>query len=160
MCTILSYPMTKKAVMKASAIPASLSALQESRLRRRLRNSAPSEPWVDAQIVTKHEAAADGREVARRCFEPGIFPPGGRGTPMRWCRQCGRYTPANSLQLIEHAPLGSAPVSATLICDDCHIGDEATRHRELYDALPQLRPAGSFSFFRMADLLGARKNTR
>jgi len=137
-----------------------LSPLEESRLRSRLRTSTPSEPWVDAQILSRHHSDETGREIANRYFDPTIFPPGGRRTPMRWCRQCGRYTPINSLQLIEQVHIGQAPITATLICDDCHIGDQATEHDELYEALPNLRPAGSFSFFRMADLLGTRKSAR
>jgi hypothetical protein len=139
-----------------------LTPLEESRLRRRLRGTAPSEPWVEAQIITRHEPMGDGRLVARRYFDSSVFPPGGRaGTAMRWCRQCGRYTPTYALQLIERVDrCGGAVRNSTLVCDECRIGEQAARHRELYEALPHLRPAGSFSFFRMADLFAGRKTTR
>src|SRR5580658_893342 len=113
-----------------------LSPVDEHRLRCRLRQSAPSEPWVDAQIKTLHDRAPGGQEILHRFFDPHQFPPGGRAaTAMRWCRHCGRYTPPNCICLIEHRHTHSGPIiSATLICDDCHIADNEHRYRELYEA--------------------------
>lgn len=137
-----------------------LSPLAETRLRRRLRAAAPSEPWVDAQIVSREQASAEGRVVVRRFFEPGVFPPGGRaGTGMRWCRECGRYVPGYAVRVIERVRDGSAD-SATLRCDECRADDEAAGHAELYEALPHLRPAGSVAFCRMAELLAGRNSAR
>jgi len=136
-----------------------LSPVDEHRLRRRLRQSAPSEPWVDAQIKSLHDRAADGQEIVHRFFDPHQFPPGGRAaTSMRWCRRCGRYTPPNCITLIEHRRTHSGIIiTSTLICDDCHIAHNEDRYRELYEAGLYLRPPGSFSFVRMADLLGRSK---
>jgi len=136
-----------------------LSAVEEHRLRRRLRLSACSEPWVDQQIKTLHDRTSDGRTILCRFFDPQAFPPGGRdGTAMRWCRQCGRYTPPNSIGLIEHRRARAANItSATLVCDDCRIAHDEQRFGELYEAGLFLRPAGSSSFVRMADLLKRAK---
>jgi hypothetical protein len=136
-----------------------LTPLEEHRLRRRLRQAAPSEPWVDAQIKTLHDRAPGGDPIAYRFHDPQSFPPGGpKLTPMRWCHHCGRYTPPNSIHLLEHRPSFSSPIiSSTLQCDDCRIAADDTRYHELYDAGLYLRPLSSNSFVRMADLLKRSK---
>ena len=81
---------------------------------------------------------------------------------MRYCRHCGRFTPPNSIHLIEHRSSHSSPIiSSTLICQDCRIATDDTRYQELYEAGLYLRPLSSFSFVRMADLYHERrrKNT-
>ena len=136
-----------------------LSPLEEHRLRRRLRQSAPSESWVDAQIKTLQDRTSDGKEILHRFFDSQVFPPGGpKATPMRWCRHCGRFTPPNCITLIEHRRTHTGNIiTSTLICDDCHIAHNEDRYRELYEAGLYLRPPGSFSFVRMADLLNRSK---
>ena len=130
-----------------------LSAWEEHRLRIRLRKAAAGEAWVENQIVTVN---------GRRQFAADVFPPGGvGGTGMRWCRQCGRWTPGPSVSLVErHESRGGPVVWATLACDDCRIGEDVERHREVYAALPNLRPAGSQSFVRRLELLSDRAHGR
>ena len=127
-----------------------LSSLQLTRLRRQLRQAACSEPWVDVQI---RSGPGGGR-----FHDSAAFPPGGRRrTAMRWCRSCGRYTPAPCVSLIErHAAITRRVHVATLQCDDCRIADDAVAHRELYDACPHLRPAGSSSVVGMTSLIAGR----
>lgn len=132
-----------------------LSPFEEHNLRRRLRQSAPSEPWVDAQIKTLQDRAPSGQEITHRFFDPHQFPPGGpKTTPMRWCRHCTRFTPPNSINLIELRRTHTGTIlTSTLICDDCRIATDDTRYQELYEAGLYLRPTSSISFVRMADLL-------
>ena len=123
-----------------------LSPVNESRLRTKLRRRCCSEPWVDDQIRTVTDRSPDGELIVYRFFNPHVFPPGGRQTRMRWCRWCGRFTPMPAIHLIESRVQRSGPVIyATLVCDDCRIGDDAERYRELYEAGLHLRPAGSRS---------------
>jgi hypothetical protein len=131
--------------------------MDEHRLRRTLRRSACSEAWVDAQIRCVQDGV-DDESILYRFYDPSVFPPGGRkATAMRWCRFCGRYTPAPCIQLIEHQRVrGGLVHSATLQCDDCRLGVEAEIFRELYEAGLFLRPAGSMSFVRMRERLTER----
>jgi hypothetical protein len=135
-----------------------LSTLEEHRLRRSLRRKACSEPWVEAQIKTVYDSSSDGESIRYRFFDSSVFPPGGqKETAMRWCRFCGRFTPANCIHLIEHsARRGGQVHSTTLQCDDCRLGIEVEIFRELYEAGLFLRPTGSMSFVRMRERLGER----
>ncbi len=149
---------TEKRNRKTSRI--GLTPLEEHRLRRRLRRMACSETWVDHQIKSVYDQTADGRTIVCRFHDPQVFPPGGRqATAMRWCRSCGRYTPPNCTQLIEHRIRRDGPVlSATMQCDDCRIAIDDERYRELYEAGLHLRPASSFSFVRLAELFYQRRH--
>jgi hypothetical protein len=146
--------------------PAPRSALtpfEEMRLRRRLRRVACSGSWVDAQIVTLTDTTADGRSlVSAHFFDPAVYPPGGRKhTRMKWCRHCGRYTPPNCINLIEHRThLAGEVTTATLRCDDCRIALEVRAHAELYAAFPHMRPASSLSFVKLRELLAQRREVR
>jgi hypothetical protein len=126
---------------------AGLTPWQVQRMRTVLRRSACSETWVDDQLVIITRIDAEGDVVACVLFDSRVFPPGGkRETAMRWCRSCGRFTPAPAVQLIERRERRSGPVvSATLQCDDCRIADDEETYRELYDAGLHLQPAGSKS---------------
>jgi hypothetical protein len=136
-----------------------LSPLDEHRLRRTLRRAACSETWVDDQIKTLQDNGSDGQSIVYRFYDPKTFPPGGANeTAMRWCRFCGRYTPPNSIHLIEHRTSRAGDVhSSTLQCDDCRMGIEAEVYRELHEAGLYLRPTGSMSFVRMRQLLRDRR---
>ena len=157
---------TRKRTRSASAEPAARTALtpfDEQCLRRRLRRAACSEPWVDAQIVTLTDTAADGASItSARYHDPTVFPPGGRAhTTMKWCRHCGRYTPPNCINLIEHRRRLAGPVtSATLRCDDCRIALDVDTHHQLYEALPHLKPSGSLSFVKLRELFAQRRHMR
>jgi hypothetical protein len=123
-----------------------LSAVNESRLRAKLRRRCCSEPWVDDQIRTVTDRSPEGEQIVYRFFNPHVFPPGGHASGMRWCRACGRFTPGPAVHLVESRERRFGPVVyATLVCDDCRIGDDAERYRELYEAGLHLRPAGSKS---------------
>jgi hypothetical protein len=66
-----------------------LSSLAEARLRRSLRRTAPSEPWVD---------------------NARVFPPGGAQTAMRRCPRCGVFTPPAAFEAgvcLDHAEHGN-----------------------------------------------------
>jgi hypothetical protein len=131
-----------------------LTRVQEDRLKALLRRSACSETWVDDQIVTRLGPGPAGQPIEMRLHDPNIFPPGGRQhTAMKWCRSCGRYTPAPAMQLIERRLRHNSPViSATIECDDCRIAADDERFRELYEAGLHLRPASSRALVGIADL--------
>lgn len=143
--------MSKVHSSKPRSINPGLSSLAEQRLRRSLRKSAPSEAWVDAQIVSFTDRAPGGREIVYRFHDPRAFPPGGRRTtPMRWCRCCGRFSPPACVALVETRHRhDNRVIHATLRCDDCRIADDECRYRELFAALPNLRSAGSQSVVQM-----------
>jgi hypothetical protein len=95
-----------------------LSPLAEERLRTRLRRIAPSEPWVDAQVVTFEDADSRGQPIVCRAFDAKVFPPGGRRTAMRRCRLCGRFTPPSAMeagQCLDHSEDGNWPPSPSAI---------------------------------------------
>ncbi len=137
-----------------------LTPIQEGMLRAALRRSACSEPWVDEQIVTRLVPGPGGRSVPIRLHDPSPFPPGGRRqTAMRWCRSCGRFTPAPAIQLIERRHHRNGPViSATLECDDCRLAVDFERYSELYEAGLHLRPPSSRSVVARADLMRRGKD--
>jgi hypothetical protein len=139
-----------------------LSPFKQLQLRERLRKIACSETWVDDQIITLTDTTPEGEEIQIVCFDPGVFPPGGRQqTKMRWCRRCGRYTPPQAIHLIERRKTRFGPiVSGTLQCDDCRIADDAEIHRELYEAGLHLRPLSSQSFVLLRTLFSDRSHAR
>jgi hypothetical protein len=114
-----------------------LLPLAEAQLRRLLRRSAPSEPWVDAQF--KNMAGVDdrGATLVRRVFDPQAFPPGGAETAMIRCPRCGVMTPPVAfergicLDHAEHSSWGRSP-SALAIA--------ALQYRNLRLADPPLPP--------------------
>jgi hypothetical protein len=77
---------------KSKESQAGLSSLAEARLRRKLRRTVPSEPWVDAQFTTRLPPDSDGTCVIR-VHNPHVFPPGGAQTAMKRCPRCGVMTP-------------------------------------------------------------------
>lgn len=74
-----------------------LNSLAEARLRRKLRRTAPSEPWVDAQFSTRIDPDSDGTRVIH-VHNPNVFPPGGAQTAMKRCPKCGVMTPPNAFE--------------------------------------------------------------
>jgi hypothetical protein len=150
---------SKVAASTARTKRVGLSTLEEHRLRRALRRAACSEPWVDAQIKSVLDHTGDGQAIVCRFHEARVFPPGGRQeTAMKWCRLCGRYTPPNCIDLLEHRSKRAGEVhSATLQCDDCRLGIDAEVFRELHEAGLFLRPSGSMSFFKMGERLSDRR---
>jgi hypothetical protein len=86
-----------------------LSSLAEARLRRSLRRTAPSEPWVDAQFVSVVEHDGRGEHI-RRVHDARVFPPGGAQTAMRRCPRCGVFTPPAAFEAgvcLDHAEHGN-----------------------------------------------------
>jgi hypothetical protein len=86
-----------------------LSRLAEARLRRSLRRTAPSEPWVDAQFFSVVEHDGRGEQV-RRVHDTRVFPPGGAQTAMKRCPLCGVFTPPAAFEAgicLDHAENGS-----------------------------------------------------
>jgi hypothetical protein len=140
--------------------PRGLSAWQEHRLRVRLRRAAPTEPWVDAQVAEQTFTGPDGEPTVARYHDARPFPPGGpRGTRMRWCRACGRWTPPQAVSLVEHRHRRDAdPVSATLVCDDCRDAADADRYAELYAAGLHLRPPSSRTVIGLRTLFAERRH--
>jgi hypothetical protein len=165
-CTPAAAPSIQVVASPAPSTPLhrGLTLILEQRLRRRLRGVACSEAWIDAQFHTVAVVQSNGRAETRRIHDPRVFPPGGpRRTKMKWCRTCGRYTPPSCMHLIERRAsrdIADDVISATLVCDDCHIAAEDESHRELYDAFPHLRPAGSTSFVRLRELFSQRRKAR
>src|SRR6185312_17112137 len=83
-----------------------LSVYQEQRLREKLRLSAPSEPWVDAQFKSANDVDRDGAELVYRYHDPRAFPPGGSATAMIRCPACGVFNPPNAFEhelCLDHA---------------------------------------------------------
>jgi hypothetical protein len=114
-----------------------LSPLAEDRLRVRLRRTAPSEPWVEAQIVTFEDADSRGEPIICRAFDGRVFPPGGRRTAMRRCRLCGRFTPPGAMeagQCLDHAEDGNWPPSPSAVAI------QALQHYNLKMEEPPLPP--------------------
>jgi hypothetical protein len=75
-------------------------------LKRRLRNSSPSEPWVEAQIVAVEDIDADGERIRYRLHDASVFPPGQKNTLMVRCSECGIYNPPNAMEhgrCLDHA---------------------------------------------------------
>lgn len=72
---------------------AAILAAEAARLKARLRDSSPSEPWVEEQVQSVEESDADGQTLVRRLHQPGMFPPGGRETRMVKCDVCGVLHP-------------------------------------------------------------------
>src|SRR5690242_7535666 len=82
---------------------------QEACLREILRREAPSEPWVDAQIIEEEEMDDDGWLVVRRRHDSSVFPPGKEQTAMIRCPLCRAYTPPYAMeggQCLDHAERG------------------------------------------------------
>jgi hypothetical protein len=83
-----------------------LSRSAERALKRRLRRSSPSEPWVEAQIVVVDDIDADGRRIHYRLHDASVFPPGKEETLMVRCSECGVYNPPNAMErgrCLDHA---------------------------------------------------------
>jgi hypothetical protein len=79
---------------------------EEQRLKERLRKSAPSEPWVEAQIKAIEDVTEDGTAIIYRYHDPCVFPPGGQQTAMVRCPKCGVFTPPNTIEhgaCLDHA---------------------------------------------------------
>jgi hypothetical protein len=92
-----------------------LLPLAEAQLRRLLRRSVPSEPWVDAQFKTIPGVDDRGAALIRRVYDPQAFPPGGTDTAMIRCPRCGVLTPPVAfergicLDHAEHCAWGRSP---------------------------------------------------
>jgi hypothetical protein len=70
----------------------------EQRLRAKLREKSPSEPWVEAQFIEITEFDERGDAIVRQIHNPRLFPPGGDQTAMVRCRVCGIFTPPNAME--------------------------------------------------------------
>jgi len=75
-----------------------LNFQREQDLKRKLRQTAPSEPWVEAQIKSAHDIQEGGGEILYRYHDPHVFPPGGAKTKMKRCPRCGVFTPPNAFE--------------------------------------------------------------
>jgi hypothetical protein len=83
-----------------------LSAREEDQLKRELRLTTPSEPWVEAQFSTNFDRDPKGLLVAYRYRDPHVFPPGGQKTLMVRCSECGIFNPPNAIEhgkCLDHA---------------------------------------------------------
>ena len=84
-----------------------LTIAKEHRLKRELRLTTCSEPWVEAQIRTVVDRETpSGEPIVYRYHDPKAYPPGGAKTGMRRCPACGVFTPPNAMehdQCLDHA---------------------------------------------------------
>jgi hypothetical protein len=83
-----------------------LSAREEDRLKRELRLTTPSEPWIEAQFKTASDKETSGAKLTYRYRDPHVFPPGGPNTRMIRCAECGVFNPPNALEhgnCLDHA---------------------------------------------------------
>lgn len=84
-----------------------LTIAREQRLKRELRLTTCSEPWVEAQIKTvvdRQDGA--GETIVYRYHDPKAYPPGGAKTAMVRCPACEVFTPPNSMEhdlCLDHA---------------------------------------------------------
>jgi hypothetical protein len=70
-----------------------LTIAKEQRLKRELRLTTCSEPWVEAQIKTVVDREGPGGEpIVYRYHDPKAYPPGGAKTAMVRCPACGVFT--------------------------------------------------------------------
>ena len=97
-----------------------LSRVEEARLRAQLRQSAPSEPWVEAQFKTFEDRDPEGRAIVCYWHDPQVFPPGGQRTAMVRCPKCGVLTPPVAMEggaCLDHADhdsWGPSPSAVTI----------------------------------------------
>lgn len=56
-----------------------------------------SAPWVDAQFVAVSDNGPDGEAITIRYRDPHVYPPASDTSPMKKCRVCGVFTPANCI---------------------------------------------------------------
>jgi hypothetical protein len=79
---------------------------QEDQIKRELRLTTPSEPWVEAQFRSVRDKETDGSEIVYRYRDPHAFPPGGAQTLMVRCAQCEVFNPPNAIEhgnCLDHA---------------------------------------------------------
>ena len=100
-----------------------LSVMEEERLKARLRQTFPSEPWIDHTVKRFEDIKADGETIVYRFHDAKAFPPAADTTPMLVCPECGRTVPANSMEggrCMDHQPArlhnayGSSPSAAAI----------------------------------------------
>lgn len=85
---------------------AGLTRYAELLLKQVLRQTAPSEPWVEAQIKSSVDVTSDGVPIVYRYHDTRAFPPGGPATRMVRCPKCGVFTPPNTMEhgaCLDHA---------------------------------------------------------
>lgn len=75
-----------------------LTAYQEELLKRELRLTTPSEPWVEAQFQSSIDQDTDGSAIVYRYRDPHVFPPGGEKTLMVRCKHCQIFNPPNAME--------------------------------------------------------------
>jgi len=86
-----------------------LSPFKEERLKEKLRTSTPSEPWVEAQIVSVIDIDPLGQRIHYRLHDTQLFPPGGEATAMVRCNQCNIFNPPHAMEqgsCLDHAEDG------------------------------------------------------
>jgi hypothetical protein len=86
--------------------PVGLTHYQEEQIKRDLRLTTPSEPWVEAQFRTVLDSDTDGTDIVYRYRDPHAFPPGGAETLMVRCDECGVFNPPNAIEhgnCLDHA---------------------------------------------------------
>ena len=97
-----------------------LTLYEEQRLRQQLRQTACSEPWVEAQFVTADDVDQNGSAIVYRYHDPHVFPPGGAKTGMRRCPACSVITPSiafehgNCLDHADHRGWGPSPSAVAI----------------------------------------------
>jgi hypothetical protein len=83
-----------------------LSCVEEERLKARLRQHFPSEPWIEHTVKRFEDVKADGQVIVYRFHDAKAFPPAGDHVRMVRCPECGRTVPPNSLEhgvCLDHA---------------------------------------------------------
>lgn len=135
----------------------SLTLFEEARLRRRLRRTAPSEPWIDAQFASREAPDGRGGVVVHRVHLPGAFPPGGSQTAMRPCPRCGVLMPPIAFEdgiCLDHAEpanWGPSPSAAAI---------RGLQYRNLRMPKLQLPPESTLALQAEIDAYARRKNKR
>lgn len=71
-----------------------LSRLAERNLKAKLRETAPSEPWIEAQIHSCDDTDEKGKPIVYRFHQPRAFP----AADMAVCCLCGRHTPMITME--------------------------------------------------------------
>lgn len=83
-----------------------LSHQQEQSLKRRLRFTTCSEPWVEAQFKRVSDQDEHGLPIVYRYHDSHVYPPGGEQTAMIRCPKCGIFMPPGAFEhdlCLDHA---------------------------------------------------------
>lgn len=100
-----------------------LTHREETKLKVKIRETVPSEPWLDSQFTSYDDIDPKGQPIVYRFHTPKAFPPPAENTPMVVCALCGRHAPSVSMETpldsVDHPGKGTSRESRGPRCMDC-----------------------------------------